>query len=172
MHKFLALAPLVLLAAAPAQAQEVFAGLHAHGVNTPFSLSSGEEGGAELSLGYRFDTIGRTGIQPYVLGALSSTGDTSYAAAGLSYRFGRQLYVRPGIGLAIHNGSAGRFERPDNGEIEFGSRVLFEPELAIGYQASERLGIEASWVHLSQGQFFSRQNPGIDNIGVRLNWKL
>jgi len=170
--RILLLTASIILAGSPANAAELFLGIHKHAVDTPLSLSGGDERGADLSLGYRFDGLGRTGLQPYLFGTLNSAGDTSFAAAGLSYRFGRQIYVRPGIGLAIHNGSAGRFEQPGNGEIEFGSRVLFEPELAIGYQASERLSVEASLVHLSQGQFFSRQNPGVDNLGIRLNWKL
>ena len=173
MRRLTALLPLVLLAAAaPAQAGDVFAGLHRHALNTPLSLSSDEESGVDLSLGYRFDGIAGSRFQPYVYGALNSNGDTSYAAAGLSYRFGDRLYLRPGVGLAIHNGSARKFEVPRNGRIEFGSRVLFEPELAVGLQASERLGIEASLVHLSHAQLFGGQNPGIDNIGLRLNWKL
>ena len=171
MTRLLVFLPLAL-AATPAHSQEVFTGLHAHAVNTPLSLSSGEERGVDLSLGYRFGGIGGTRVQPYVFGALNSRGDTSYAAAGLGYRFGDRLYVRPGIGIAVHNGSARNFEVPRNGEIEFGSRVLFEPELAVGYQVSSRLGVEASLVHLSQGQLFGKQNPGIDNLGVRLNWKL
>jgi len=174
MHRLLILAPLALLAAAPAHAGEVFAGLHRHAVNTPLSLNSAEESGVDLSLGYRFDGIAGTRLQPYVFGALNSRGDTSYAAAGLSYRLGlgQRLYVRPGVGLAIHNGSGRDFEVPGNDRIEFGSRVLFEPELAVGLQATERLGVEASWVHLSHAQLFGKQNPGIDNIGVRLNWRL
>ena len=168
---FTAIAAAALLAT-PAHAGEVFGGIYKHAVDTPLSLSGGDEKGADVQLGYRLDGLGRTGLQPYIFGALNTAGDTSYAAAGLSYRWGKQLYVRPGIGLAIHNGSDGNFEVADNGEIEFGSRILFEPELAIGYQASERLSIEASLVHLSQGQIFSGQNPGIDNVGVRLNWRL
>lgn len=161
-----------LLLPAPAQAGEVFGGVHKHAVDAPFSLSGGDEDGVDLSLGYRFGGLGRTGLQPYLFGALNSAGDTSYAAAGLSYRWGERFYIRPGIGLAVHNGSAGEFEIPDNDEIEFGNRILFEPELGIGYQVNERLSVEASWVHLSQGQVFSGQNPGIDNVGVRVNWRL
>ena len=172
MKRFLLLAPLLLLAT-PASAGEIFAGLHKHAVETPLSLSGGDEQGVDLSLGYRFGGIGRTGLQPYLFGALNSAGDTSYAAAGISYRFGERLYIRPGVGLAVHTGSARNFEVPDNGEIEFGSRILFEPELAVGYQVNDRLGIEASWVHLSHATLLDEgQNPGIDNIGVRLNWKL
>lgn len=166
------LVPALLLAASPAYAGELFVGLHKHAVDTPLSLGGGEERGADFSLGYRFDGIAGTGVQPYVFGALNSAGDTSYAAAGLSYRLGGKLYVRPGVGLAIHNGSTSKFEIANNGQIDFGSRVLFEPELAAGIQATPRLGVEASWVHMSHAQLFGKQNPGIDNIGVRLNWKL
>ena len=64
-------------------------------------------------------------------------GDTSYAAAGISAKFGRQLYVRPGLGIAIHNGSTDNFQRTDR--IAFGSRILFEPELGIGVQVNDRI---------------------------------
>ena len=56
-------------------------------------------------------------------------------------------------------------------ELRFGY-FLFEPEFGLGVQASDRLSVEASWVHLSHAQLFSRQNPGIDTIGLRLNLKL
>ena len=160
-----------LIGAGPAQAGELFGGLYVHDVKTPLTLS-GEEGGVDLQLGYRGSRIGRTVLQPYVFGALNSAGNTSYAAAGLSAKFGRRVYVRPGLGLAVHTGSAKNFEDPTNGKVDFGSRVLFEPELGIGFQVNDRLSIEASLVHLSHGQLFGRQNPGMDNLGVRLNLKL
>jgi hypothetical protein len=155
--------------AAPAHADEVFGGLYVHDVDTPLT-KSGVEGGADVQLGWRGGRIGRTPLQPYVFGALNTAGETSYAAAGLSMKFGRTVYVRPGVGLAIHNGSAKNFEDPTNGKIDFGSRVLFEPELGIGAQVNSRLSIEASWVHMSHAQIFGRQNPGIDNIGMRVNF--
>jgi hypothetical protein len=123
-------------------------------------------------LGYRFGKIGPTPLQPYIFGALNTAGQTDYAAVGLSARFGKTVYIRPGLGLAIHNGSAKTFQDPNNDKIDFGSRILFEPELAVGTQINRRLSIEASWVHMSHGQLFSHQNPGIDNLGVRLNLAL
>jgi len=153
---------------APAAAGELFGGLYIHDVDTPVT-ASGIEGGVDFQLGWRGGRIGHTPLQPYLFGALNSAGKTSYAAAGLSAKFGRRVYIRPGLGIAIHNGSAKNFNDPDNGKIDFGSRVLFEPELGIGAQLSDRLGVEASWVHMSHAQLFGRQNPGIDNIGVRLN---
>ena len=124
----------------------------------------------DLQLGYRGGSIGHTPIQPYIFGALNSSGNTSYAAVGLSAKFGNSIYIRPGIGLAIHNGSAADYYRTD--KIAFGSRVLFEPELAVGARVNDRLSLEASWVHMSHATLFGRENPGIDNLGVRLNLKL
>jgi hypothetical protein len=111
-------------------------------------------------------------LQPYIFGALNSAGDTDYAAAGIEAKFplGHLFYFRPGIGIAIHNGSADKYYRTD--KIAFGSRVLFEPEVALGTQLSRRFSVEASWVHMSHAQLFGKENPGIDNLGVRLNFAL
>ena len=154
------------LSSVPARAGEVFGGLYVHDVKLPTDLS-GHESGFDVQVGYRGGRIGRTPLQPYIFGALNTAGETSYAAAGLSAKFGKQVYFRPGIGLAIHNGSAADYYRTDR--IAFGSRVLFEPEIAIGAQINNRLSIEASWVHMSHATLFSHENPGIDNLGVRLN---
>ena len=154
-----------------AQAQEVFGGVYAHAVGTKLSLGSSRESGIDLQVGYRGGKIiPGTGLQPYVLGALNSKGDTSYAAAGLSWKFGDRFYIRPGVGVAVHNGSTEDFELEDR--IAFGSRILIESEVGIGARLNDRLTVEASLVHLSHAQVFGGQNPGIDNIGVRVNLKL
>ena len=166
------LLPLTLAGiAVPAGAAEIFGGVYAHDVKLPTD-KSGIESGADVMLGWRGGRIGRTPLQPYVFGALNTAGETDYAAAGLSARFGlgKGVYIRPGLGLAIHNGSASRFFRRDR--IAFGSRLLFEPELGIGTRINDRLSMEASWVHMSHATIFSGENPGIDNLGVRLNLAL
>jgi lipid A 3-O-deacylase len=160
---------LLLLVCPSAQAGELFGGIYVHDVKLPTD-KSGIEDGADVQLGYRGGSIGRTPLQPYVFGALNTAGETSYAAVGLSAKFGRGIYIRPGLGIAIHNGSADKFYRTD--KIAFGSRVLFEPELAVGTQINDRLSVEASWVHMSHAQLFGGENPGIDNLGVRLNLRL
>jgi lipid A 3-O-deacylase len=156
-------------ATTPAQAGELFGGLYLHDVKTPLD-KSGIESGVDVQLGYRGGRIARTPLQPYIFGAVNSAGQTSYAAIGLSAKFGGRIFIRPGLGLAIHNGSADRFFRPDR--IAFGSRILFEPELGIGTRVNDRFSVEASWVHMSHAQLFGRENPGIDNIGVRVNLSL
>ena len=157
---------LAALAAAPAHAGELFGGLFVHDVDSPLT-HSGIEDGVDLQLGWRGGRIGRTPLQPYAFAAANSAGETHYGAVGISARFGGKVYVRPGVGIAVHSGSSGNFQRTDR--IAFGSRVLFEPELGVGVELNERVSMEASWVHLSHAQLFGRQNPGIDNIGVRLN---
>jgi len=162
---------LLVLASAPAEAGEIFGGVYAHDVKLPTD-KSGVESGADVMLGYRGGRIGHTPLQPYVFGALNTSGQTHYAAVGLSAKFGHSIYFRPGVGIAVHTGSAKSFQDLSNNEIEFGSRVLFEPEVAVGAQINSRLSIEASWVHMSHAQLAGRQNPGIDNLGLRLNLAL
>ena len=157
--------------AAPAHAGELFGGLFVHDVKTPLTLS-GVESGIDAQLGWRGKRIGKTPLQPYGFVSVNSAGNTHFAAAGISAKFGDRIFIRPGVGIAVHTGSAADFDNPFNDEIEFGSRVLFEPELGIGARLNDRTTIEASWVHLSQGQVFGRQNPGIDNLGVRLSLRL
>ena len=160
---------LSVIGATPAQAGELFGGVYIHDIKSPLTRSNIEDG-ADFQLGWRGERIGSTPLQPYIFGALNTAGATSYAAVGVSAKFGKQFYVRPGVGIAIHNGSTDKFQRTDR--IAFGSRVLFEPELGVGAQVNDRVSIEASWVHMSHAQLFGRQNPGIDNVGVRLNLKL
>ena len=157
-----------------AHAAELFGGLHVHDVKTPLD-DAGLESGLDVSLGIRGDTIGHLwhgALQPYAFAAVNTAGNTNYGAVGISarYELGHNWYFRPGIGIAVHTGSAGKFYRTD--KIAFGSRVLFEPEIGLGTQLNKNLSIEASWVHMSHGQLAGKENPGIDNLGVRLNLAL
>lgn len=170
MKKLLALVAIAASAlAAPAHAGDLFGGVYVHDVKLPTD-KSGLESGVDFQVGYRGGHIMGTPLQPYVFGALNSAGNTSYAAVGLSAKFGHRIYIRPGLGVAVHTGSAGKYYRLD--KIAFGSRVLFEPELGIGTELNDRVSVEASWVHMSHAQLFSHENPGIDNLGVRLNLKI
>ncbi len=172
MKKFLpGFAALACLWPSAAQAGELFGGVYIHDVDSPLT-KSGIEKGADVQLGYRWGRIGKTPLQPYLFGAVNTSGETHYAVAGVSAKFGKRVYVRPGLGIALHSGDNGNFEDPSDDDVEFGTSVLFAPELGLGYQVSERFSVEASIVHLSHAQLFGRQNPGIDNVGVRLSWKL
>jgi lipid A 3-O-deacylase len=165
---------IIMISAAPAHAGEVFVGVAAHEVNTPFTLKTREQG-ADIQFGYRGGRIDALKIigapSPYIFGSLNTSGDTSFAAAGLSWKIGKTLYFRPAIGLALHDGRIPR-AGPAGRRIDLGSRVLFEPELGLGYQLSKSVSIEASWAHISNARVLSKQNPGIDMVGVRANLRL
>jgi len=157
--------------ASPALAGELFGGIYLHDVDSPLT-KSGIEKGADVQLGYRWGKIGKTPLQPYLFGAVNTSGETHYAAAGLSAKFGKRFYVRPGLGIAIHSGDNQDFEDPFDDDVEFGTSLLFAPEVGIGFSISDRASVEASLIHLSHAQLFGGQNPGIDNVGIRFNWKL
>jgi hypothetical protein len=173
MKLFLAGATFALaLAAAPARGQELFGGVYVHDVDTGLTKSGIEEG-ADFQLGWRGERIG--GLRaigspsPQAFVSVNSAGNTHFAAAGLSWKIGKQVYLRPGIGLAVHTGPGQVV--PGDDRIDFGSRILFAPEIGVGVRLGERASIEASWVHLSHAQLFGPQNPGLDTIGVRLNYR-
>ena len=171
------LAGIILLAGllpASAMAQEVYAGVYAHGVDTPFTFDT-NEGGTDLQAGVRFGEIGALGgMQPYVFGSANLSGDTGFVGAGVSWKaeLGK-VYLRPGVGLVLHDAPDRRVDPATGIRTDLGSRILFEPEIALGYEVSDRFSVEASWVHISNARLFnSEQNPGIDMMGARVNLKL
>jgi len=181
MHKIMTCAAFCaasLALPASAHAQEVFGGVYAHGVDTPFTFDTGESGSVDIAAGIRFDGIEALSFigspEPYILGSLNTSGDTSFAGVGVAWTIGNgPVYVRPGIGIVVHDGPEFRVNQATGFRTDLGSRVLFEPEIGVGYRVSERTSVEAHWMHISQGQIFdSQQNPGIDMIGMRVNLKL
>jgi lipid A 3-O-deacylase len=161
---FLAFAP------AAASAQEVFVGGSFSGVNTPFSLDI-EERGAAIQIGYRTQPV--TALKaigspsPYVLASINVDGETNFVAAGLSWKIGDKVYVRPGIGLALTDNGSAKFNRARQ-RLDLGSTLLFEPEIAVGAKLLPDLSVEAAWTHISHAQLFGKQNPGLDVIGIRM----
>jgi hypothetical protein len=162
----------MLLMGSPAPAAEIFGGLTVHDVDTPLN-KGGFERGLDVQAGLRgariraLKAIGEP--SPYAFVSVSTEGATNLAAAGISWKIGHRFYLRPGLGIAVHDRSSHVVRGGLRGD--FGSRVLFEPELGIGIRLGERLAAEASWVHVSHATLFSDQNPGMDNIGVRLNYR-
>jgi lipid A 3-O-deacylase len=156
-----------LCSAAPAVADQVWVGFYDHDVTI---AQTAFEGGYDIKAGWIGKPIGALralgGPAPHVLVSKSLSGETDYVAAGLNWTFGTRFYARPGIGIAVHNGPSRAFRGGER--VDLGSRVVFEPELALGWRLNERLALEASWIHLSHATLFSRQNRGMDSMGVRL----
>lgn len=163
---------LAVASAMPARAADLFGGVYAHDVHV-FAKNI-REGGSDFELGYRFAPVVRFGPAggpaPYVVGSINSAGGIGFGAAGLAWKFGGPLYVRPGLDIAVQSGRMKRFV--DGERVDLGSRVLFEPELAVGVELLPRVALEASFVHLSHAQIFGHQNPGLDMAGLRLNLHL
>lgn len=187
-RSFSAFAFVGLLASAPtATAGELFGGVYAHDIDDQISNGHFEEGpqiivGARTTALEELKAIGSPRV--HVLAGISTRGGTDYVAAGLSWRFpfADRFYVEPGIGLAVHDTrinlpspnapgltEAERTKRNDDirTKLDLGSRVLFEPELSVGWRATSRLAFELSWVHLSHGQLAGKQNPGLGDFGLR-----
>lgn len=169
-------AAMIALTPLSAGAQEVFTGVYAHEIETPLTFAV-EEGGADIELGYRFapeDALEFIGSpQPYVLASVNTAGDTSFVGGGLAWRFDTGgIFIRPGVGVVVHDGPDLRVSPTTFQRTDLGSRVVFEPELGIGTRLTDRLDVEASWVHISHARLFNaQQNPGIDMWGVRLTWR-
>jgi hypothetical protein len=172
MRRLLLLAALAGTAG-PAHASELFGGVLVHDIDSPFTLG-GLEDGADIQLGWRGKPIRALRAigspSPYVFGSVHTEGDTHFAAAGMSWKIGGRLFLRPGIGVAVH--TRGNDGVANGFRTDLGSRVLFEPELGIGYQISDRTAIEATWVHISNAQLLSSQNPGMDSVGIRLTYRM
>jgi lipid A 3-O-deacylase len=185
------LAVAVLGLATGADAGEFFAGVHVHDVDDGISYGRFEDG-AQIIAGVRttaldeLSFLGRPRV--HLLAGVNTSGGTNYVASGLSWRFrlNERLYVQPGVGLAIHDGRVNlpspnapgltpeerlRRQRDFETKLDLGSRVLFEPELTIGWKATRRLSVEAAWVHLSHAKLAGDYNPGVADVGVRLVYR-
>jgi lipid A 3-O-deacylase len=181
-----------------ARAGEAFVGLYGHDVtfvgNAVGLGAAGREHGMDVHLGYRtapveaLSFIWKPQVHSFV--SLNTQNTSHFAAVGLDWRLplGEKVYFRPGMGLAYTTGkinhppanvpglSLAEAERRAQlyyNRIDFGSKVLFEPQFALGFDVSERFAIEASYTHLSNGQIFAKgKNQGLDDAGVRFVWKL
>lgn len=148
---------------------------------------SEEDGTIDVQIVYRTAPL-QFALEPRLTAKvqINTAGRTSFASIGAEWRqhvLRNRVYGQVGIGLSVHDGY--RFT-PDPFEpglarkdarrrfanyrehTSFGSRVLFNPNASIGIRLNQRLAVEASWEHFSHARLFSGQNPGIDNLGIRL----
>lgn len=184
----------VVMAAETAQAGEGLFGLYQHNVLPLINgRDSGGENGVDIQFGYRTDRIdGWTWLgrpQVHAIVSANSNGDSNFVAAGLSWpiKLTHRLYLRPGIGLAYTDGHAhlpavnepgispaevARREQLRENNIEFGDDWLFEPEFAVGWRFNSRVALEASYVHLSNGEILHHgKNQGLDDVGLRMAYR-
>ncbi len=176
---------------------EIALGVLAHGVRKPFrsappdgfSFYEGEEerGTADIQLLYRTAPLANA-FQPRLAAKvqLNTSGRTNFASIGAEWRqhmLSGRVYGQAGIGLTLHDGyrftpdpfapglttqeQARRYDLYLH-RTGFGSRLLFNPNLSLGVRINGRLAVEATFEHFSHAAIFSDQNPGINNLGIRL----
>ncbi len=182
---------MALACASAASAADVWTGAYAHGVGTKQS----QEGGADMMFGFETDRISALKyiFSPAIHGmiGINSNVPTDFIALGFDWPIAilhsEHWYIRPGIGFAGTTGEAdignafdptisamerARRQHLAATRIDFGSHDLFEPELAFGYKLNKDVKVEASYVHLSNGQILhSGKNQGMDDVGLRVMYR-
>ena len=183
-------AAILTLVAGPACAGEAMLGVYQHAILDGISHGDHLEHGKEIVGGFRTASLEELSLiwSPHVhlIVGVNTAGGTNYAAAGFDWRikFGPddRFYFEPGIGASIHTAAVNLPSPDDPGlspqevskrlhdwktRLDLGSRVLFEPELSLGWKATDRISLEMSWIHQSHAQLASRQNPGLGDFGFR-----
>lgn len=175
-----------------AAANEIRVGVYGHDVDILGIGAAGKEDGIDVAVSYDFAKLESWKLlrtpTPYLIGSVSTSGDTSFGGAGLAWNWapggGKRFYIRPELGLVTHDGYANMASPNEGGlsqeeidrrvalrdeHIEFGSKILFETGLSFGWHFTDRTAMELSYIHLSHGQILaSGPNEGLDNVGLRL----
>ena len=122
------------------------------------------------------------GPHPYVSISPNVSGDTSFAAVGLEWRweFVDGWAFVPGLGYALHNGETNNAYRNGDpratpfaaGHVLYGSRNLFRNSVGLQHEFTDKWSAETYYVHYSHGQILGHgRNQGADQVGVRVNYK-
>jgi hypothetical protein len=170
-----AVAAAALLVVSPAQAGDVLIGAMAHDFHA--IGAGGTEGGVDVAVGWRSERIEalRWLWRPRVLATVvaNTAGGTDYAQAALVWRLDltKRLYFEPGVGAAVTDGIDSPVAHGGR-KLDLGSRVLFSPQGAVGWKLNDRAAVEASYTHLSHAYLAGNRNPGLDDLGLRLVWRL
>jgi len=176
-----------------AQADEMRLGIMVHDAQFFEDIIFGGRHGKEQSISvtaeYVFDSpewlSWAMSPMPYVGGSLNLGGKTSHSGAGILWRYDlkKDFYFDIGSGLVVHDGAlrtpdpltgtnvveVSEFRRRKFTEIEFGSRVLFRTQFALGYRINEKWASEITFEHISHAQILGGpENEGSNNVGFRV----
>lgn len=148
-----------------------------------------EDGTVDLQFTVRTQPLPlRWALKPRLAAKLqiNTDGRTDFASVGAEWRqhiLHQRVYGQIGIGVTVQNGyrftpdpfapglaleEARRRYAIYSRRTAFGSQVLFNPNASVGVRLDRRWALEAIWEHFSHRRIFSEQNPGIDNLGLRL----
>ena len=162
-----------LLGPVAATAQEAYVGGFGHNLDLGISARPREHG-ADVEVGLRTAPLVETRLiqlRGYGMGSFNSDHGVNFGSIGLALRFKlpRGFYIQPGLGGAAQTGDDHHYQFYSD-RLSLGSRFLFQPELAVGLPLGPRFAAELAYVHISNAHL-SPQNPGMDDLGVRLVYR-
>lgn len=180
-------APLIAPTAAHAGAvDEIKAGPLAHNICIANCKNADKEDGPVIDVQVNFKSPGFLGWafspKPYVAIAPNASGDTSFAAVGLEWRweFVDGWAFVPAFGYAVHdgevknaypNGTPQATQFSDD-HVLYGSRDLFRTTFGLQREFGDRWTGELTYAHYSHGQILgSGRNQGTDQAGVRIGYR-
>lgn len=179
-------AAMILAPAANAGVDEVHVGVVAHNICVINCDNANKEDGPNVEFQVSFDSPAfldwAWSPQPYLMASINTAGDTSFAGAGLEWRwnFADKWALEPGFGLVMHDGEN---DNPfANGTPEalafseehvlLGSEVLFRTSLGLTYDFDGPWETQLFYEHLSHGQILATgRNQGLDEFGVRFGYQ-
>lgn len=161
----------------------VHLGVMAHNIRVIDDKNADKEDGPAIELQVNFDSPGflswAGSPTPYAVASVNVSGDTSFAGAGLEWRweFADGWALEPGLGYVVHDGE---LENPyPNGSPEaaqfseehvlLGSRDLFRTSIGLSREFGGGWSGQVFFSHLSHGQILGEgRNQGMDQVGLRI----
>jgi lipid A 3-O-deacylase len=179
-------AALLMAPAANAGVNEIHVGVMDHNICVTNCKNADKEDGPNVEFQVSFDSPGflswAGSPQPYLMASFNTGGDTSFAGAGLEWRwnFAGNWALEPGVGVVIHDGETNNPFANGTPEaaafsdehVLLGSDVLFRTSLGLTYDFEGPWEAQIFYEHLSHGQIFaSGRNQGLDELGVRFGYQ-
>lgn len=180
------------LAAFAPQAQagvdEIHVGVMAHNICVIDCKNADKEDGPNVEFQVSFDSPGfltwAGSPQPFIMASVNTAGNTSFAGAGLEWRweFAEGWALEPGVAYVMHDGAT---ENPFPGgspenvafseeNVLLGSEDLFRTSIGLTRDFAGPWEAQLFFEHLSHGQIIGDSdghNQGIDQIGIRFGYQ-
>jgi lipid A 3-O-deacylase len=179
-------AALMTAPAANAGVDEVHVGVMAHNICVINCDNADKEDGPNVEFQVSFDSPDflrwAFSPQPYLMASVNTADATSFAGAGLEWRwdFADGWALEPGLGIVVHNGETNNPYANGTPEAEvfndehvlLGSDALFRTSLGLTRQLSGPWEAQLFYEHLSHGQILaSGRNQGLDEVGIRIGYR-
>ena len=189
-QKMAAYASLAVIGSSLAQAQpvdEVRAGIAQHNICVLDCDNADKEDGPNITGEIVFNSPDFARIlfspRPFVTASYNTAGKTSYGGVGLMWNwdFAEGWSLEPSLGYVLHDGATEspfpqgdpRSDAFSEENVLLGSDDLFRTGLALNRAMGEDWGLQLQYDHLSHGQILGNgRNQGLDNLGVRVYWRL